>query len=39
MFLSHTVNDEDSVPTTLQLWNDKQDKIDFDNHTEHNQLN
>eukprot|EP01084_Bolivina_argentea_P101461 181902_1 len=30
-----TMNDEDSAPTTLKLWNDKQDKIDFDNHEEH----
>ena len=30
-----TVNDEESAPTLLKLWNDKQDKIDFDNHEEH----
>ncbi len=29
------MNDEDSTPTTLKLWNDKQDKIDFDNHMEY----
>eukprot|EP00485_Elphidium_margaritaceum_P011919 CAMPEP_0202704484 /NCGR_PEP_ID=MMETSP1385-20130828/17159_1 /ASSEMBLY_ACC=CAM_ASM_000861 /TAXON_ID=933848 /ORGANISM="Elphidium margaritaceum" /LENGTH=281 /DNA_ID=CAMNT_0049362523 /DNA_START=50 /DNA_END=895 /DNA_ORIENTATION=+ len=30
-----TMHDQDSAPTLLQLWNDKADKIDFDNHTEH----
>jgi len=30
-----TMNDEESAPSTLKLWNDKQDKIDFDNHEEY----
>lgn len=27
-----TMNDEDSAPTLLKLWNDKKDTVDFDNH-------
>lgn len=29
------MNDEDSAPTELKLWNDKKDKIDFDNHEDY----
>merc|ERR1712130_865317 len=30
-----TMNDKESAPTSLKLWNDKQDKIDFDNHNDY----
>ena len=29
-----TMGSADSAPTVMKLWNDKADKIDFDNHTE-----
>merc|ERR1712130_18781 len=30
-----TMDNEDNAPSSLKLWNDKQDKIDFDNYMDH----